>query len=120
MKPWFSPARLQWLEQGHVFAVANIRGGGEYGVAWHHGGRLADQAELLRRLHRVCRPPRRDRSHAEQLAIMGGLQRWVADGGGADPAPGHGPGGDVRGTLLDTMRSETTSNGAFNVRSSAP
>jgi prolyl oligopeptidase len=33
--PIFSVAKLQWCEMGGVFAVANIRGGGEYGKDWH-------------------------------------------------------------------------------------
>lgn len=38
--PVYSPAQLAWVEQGGVFAVANIRGGGEYGKQWHDAGRL--------------------------------------------------------------------------------
>jgi len=41
--PAFSASRVAWMEQGGVFVLANIRGGGEYGKAWHDGGRLANK-----------------------------------------------------------------------------
>jgi prolyl oligopeptidase len=36
--PRFDATRLPWLERGGVFAIANIRGGGEYGEQWHRQG----------------------------------------------------------------------------------
>ncbi len=38
MTPGFSPANLAWMEMGGVYVMANLRGGGEYGQAWHEAG----------------------------------------------------------------------------------
>lgn len=45
--PGFSAVRMAWLEAGGAFALANIRGGGEYGKAWHDGGRLANKQNVF-------------------------------------------------------------------------
>ncbi len=66
LTPAFSVGTVAWLEQGGVYAVPNLRGGGEYGKAWHDAGRLAQQAERLRRLHRRRRVPDRGEVHARR------------------------------------------------------
>ncbi|WP_408590024.1 prolyl oligopeptidase family serine peptidase [Novosphingobium sp.] len=40
LTPAYSPVRMAWLEAGGAFALANIRGGGEFGRAWYDAGRL--------------------------------------------------------------------------------
>jgi prolyl oligopeptidase len=37
--PEYDPSELAWIERGGVLAIAHVRGGGEYGEAWHHAGR---------------------------------------------------------------------------------
>ncbi len=41
--PRFNSLLVSWLEQGGVYALANIRGGSEYGSDWHNGGRLLNK-----------------------------------------------------------------------------
>ena len=45
--PSFSTARLLLLERGGVFAMPNLRGGGEYGEAWHEAGMLARKQNVF-------------------------------------------------------------------------
>ncbi len=47
LTPAFSASRLVWLERGGVLAVANLRGGGEYGTRWHEAGTKARKQNVF-------------------------------------------------------------------------
>ena len=47
LRPRFSVSNLVWLELGGVYAQANLRGGGEYGEEWHHGGTFANKQNVF-------------------------------------------------------------------------
>ena len=45
--PGFEAEWLAWMERGGLLAVASLRGGGEYGKAWHDAGRLANKQNVF-------------------------------------------------------------------------
>jgi prolyl oligopeptidase len=64
---------MLWLSHGGVFVVANIRGGGEYGPAWHQAALLANRQKAYDDFQAVAQDiVRRGITTAKQLGIMGG------------------------------------------------
>lgn len=47
LTPEFSPLTQVWLEHGGLFAVPNLRGGGEFGEAWHQAGMLSKKQNVF-------------------------------------------------------------------------
>ena len=47
LTPAFNPTIVPWLERGGVYVVANLRGGGEYGEAWHRAGMQANKQNVF-------------------------------------------------------------------------
>lgn len=47
LTPGFNPSALMFVEQGGIYCVANLRGGSEYGEAWHKGGMLENKQNVF-------------------------------------------------------------------------
>jgi len=114
--PAFSASRSLWLLNGGVYAVAGIRGGGEYGDAWHLAGNLTHKqngfddfigaAEWLVK-EGYTRP--------ERLGILGGSNGGILMGAALTQRPDLFRAVVTMAGVYDMLRVETTSNGAFNV-----
>lgn len=73
LTPAFSPAIIAWMERGGVFVQANLRGGGEYGQAWHDAGRLANKQNVFDDFIACAEYLIRERyTSSSRLAIGGG------------------------------------------------
>jgi prolyl oligopeptidase len=116
VRPRFDAARLAWLERGGVFAIAHVRGGGEYGSAWHLAGRGAAKANGVQDFIAV----------AEFLVRYGftAPARLAASGSGAGAIPAAVAAARrpelfgvlvVRTPLADLLRYERMADGAAQV-----
>jgi prolyl oligopeptidase len=71
--PSFSRRALYWLERGGTYAVANLRGGGELGEAWHRAGMLENKERVFDDFEAVLRwLTSSGWSSPERIAILGG------------------------------------------------
>lgn len=116
MTPYFSAHRRIWLEQGGIYAVANIRGGGAYGDRWHRQARLEHKKVTMDDFAACARHlVARRYTTADHLAIQGGSAGGLMVLG----VMVHHP--DVAGAVVahvgiaDALRTELSPNGEFNI-----
>ena len=114
-KPNFRAQRKLWLEQGGIYAVANIRGGREYGDAWHEAGKLTRKQNVFDDFA-ACAQALIDKRYttSEHLAIQGGSNGGLLMGAELTQHPDlfHVVVSQVG--VYDMLRSELSPNGFFN------
>ena len=89
LTPSFSVANLVWMEMGGVYAQANLRGGGEYGEAWHQAGmKLKKQNVLDDFIGAAEWLIRNDYTSSRKLAIGGGSNGGLLVGACMTQRPG--------------------------------
>lgn len=114
--PTFSAVRKLWLERGGVYAVANIRGGGEFGEAWHRDGMLERKQNAFDDFTACARHlvARRYTSPA-RLGLLGGSNGGLLMGAMLTQHPDLARAVVAAVGIFDMLRVELQPNGAFNV-----
>jgi prolyl oligopeptidase len=88
LEPAFSPRIAGWLQLGGVYAMANIRGGGEYGRAWHEAGMKTHKQNVFDDFIAAARYLIAERwTSPARLAIWGGSNGGLLVGATAQQAP---------------------------------
>ena len=116
MRPWFSRRTAIWLRHGGVFVIANLRGGGEFGEAWHLAGNLTHKQNVFDDFI-ACAQMLVERGYTrpERLAIEGGSNGGLLMGAVLTQQPQLFRAVATHVGIYDALRSELTPNGAFNV-----
>ncbi|HEY7314241.1 MAG TPA: prolyl oligopeptidase family serine peptidase [Gemmataceae bacterium] len=116
LSPNFRVGRKVWLEQGGVYVLANLRGGGEYGEAWHHSGNLTHKQNVFDDFFACANYLIEHKyTNAKKLAIEGGSNGGLLMGAALTQHPELFRAVVCHVGVLDMLRVELHPNGAFNV-----
>lgn len=115
-QPGINPLVRIWLDAGGVYAVANLRGGGEYGEEWHLQGNLTKKQNVFDDFY-ACSKHVVDTkiTNPQKLAIMGGSNGGLLMGAAFTQHPEMYKAVVALVGVFDMLRVELTPNGTFNV-----
>jgi len=115
-KPFFSDWRCLWLEQGGIYAIANLRGGNEYGEEWHAAGKLTKKQNVFDDFL-ACSRYLIDSKYTSpsHFAIEGGSNGGLLMGAALTQDPGLFRAVVSLVGIYDMLRVELSPNGEFNV-----
>lgn len=113
----FSTIRLAWVEAGGVWAIAHVRGGGEYGKEWHYAGRMGNKPNTWKDLIASAEYlVDEGYTSPEHAAPMGGSAGGILVGRSITERPDLFGAAIIQVGMLDAIRAETTTNGVPNIK----
>jgi prolyl oligopeptidase len=114
--PYFSTIELAWFEMGGVNATCHVRGGGEYGEDWHLGGKGATKPNTWLDFI-ACAQYLVDKKYTSiaRLAGTGASAGGILIGRAITERPDLFGAAIIDVGVLDTVRFETSANGATNI-----
>jgi prolyl oligopeptidase len=116
LTPRFNAANMSLLEQGVTYAVANIRGGGEYGEEWHLAGNLTNKQNVFDDFYAAAQYLiDKGYTTSDQLAIMGGSNGGLLMGAMVTQHPELMKCVVSHVGIYDMLRVELSPNGSFNI-----
>jgi len=114
--PWFYEGLRLWIEQGGVWAIANLRGGNEFGEAWHLAGNLTNKQNVFDDFLSCAKfLVDADYTRPERLAIEGGSNGGLLMGAALTQRPDLFRAVVSYVGIYDMLRVELSPNGSFNV-----
>ncbi len=114
--PYFIGYYLAWLERGGVYAVANIRGGSEFGEAWHRGGMLTNKQNVFDDFYASAQAlVAYGWTSTKRLGIIGGSNGGLLVGAAMVQHPDEYRAVVGEAGIYDTLRHHLFPNGAYSV-----
>ncbi|MCH2374497.1 MAG: prolyl oligopeptidase family serine peptidase [Planctomycetes bacterium] len=105
LTPRFRSTTFPWLERGGVYAVANLRGGGEYGEVWHRDGMLENKQNVFDDFYAVAEHLIKEGyTRADRLACWGGSNGGLLTGAAVTQRPDLFAAAISAVPLLDMLR----------------
>jgi prolyl oligopeptidase len=116
LTPSFDSTRRVWFDAGGIYVVANLRGGGEYGEAWHKAGNLTHKQRVFDDFiasaeHLI----KRNYTRPERLAVQGGSNGGLLMGALLTQRPDLASAVVSQVGIYDMLRIELDPNGQFNI-----
>ncbi len=114
--PRFLGSTLAWLERGGVYAVANIRGGGEFGEGWHADGMLAKKQNVFDDFYAAAQElVAKHWTDPAHLGILGGSNGGLLMGAALTQHPSEYRAVVSLVGIYDMLRVELWPNGQYNI-----